>query len=278
MAFTDHCDVFASFHEDAFNRVLGHARRQRPSLFNYATAALAAEPGRLCQAIEAHPVVDWRANPRVTIVPLLPVPGTGYGLDFAVQLADLRLDFHPGDEFALPPDLGSLPAQRLALRVRVCGGLVCPPFDVVDRLVPPPDPPRAGNADATRPPRDQPQPPLQPLPGRELICFCLDAYVIAGMRIRTYSGKPWIEPFLQGFEIVDITPRGLEATLECYIQLVLRLAVLPRLRILLEMTPLDIIKDKLHLALAPMPTSPVLPNNPAIENDQLKAFIKVEVI
>ena len=46
---------------------------------------------------------------------------------------------------------------------------------------------------------------------------------------------------------------------------------------LLEMTPLDIIKDKVHLSLQPMPTGPDLPNNPAIEDDQLKAFVKVEV-
>ena len=48
MAFTDHCDIFASFQEDGFNRIVGYVQQQRPSLFNYATAQLAANPDKLC--------------------------------------------------------------------------------------------------------------------------------------------------------------------------------------------------------------------------------------
>lgn len=44
MAFTDNCNIFAAFHEDGFNRIVGHVRHQRPSLFNYATAGVAANP------------------------------------------------------------------------------------------------------------------------------------------------------------------------------------------------------------------------------------------
>lgn len=35
MAFTDSSDLFASFHEDGFNRLISHVMQQRPSLFNY---------------------------------------------------------------------------------------------------------------------------------------------------------------------------------------------------------------------------------------------------
>lgn len=274
MGFTDNCDVFASFHEDGVNRIIGHIRSQRPSLFNYATATLARDPQRLCVRIRAHPIVGIRGNPLVTIVDPLPIPGTDFGLDFALQLADLRVDFHPGDEFPLPPELNPLQPQRLAIRLRVCIGLGCPPNEIVDKLIPPP----VTRPNDQRKDRDRQPQPLRPLPFRELQCFCLDAYVTGGVRIRTYGGKPYLEPFLTGFEIVDIKPDGLESALECYIKLVLELSVLPGLRILLEAASFDLIKDKVKLVISAMPTSAALPNNPAIEDDQLKAFAKVEVI
>ena len=77
MAFTDNCDIFASFHEDGFNGIVGYVQQQRPSLFNYATAQLAANPQKLCQVINANPIVALRSNPLVTIVDLLPSPRHG---------------------------------------------------------------------------------------------------------------------------------------------------------------------------------------------------------
>ena len=41
MALTDHCDLFGAFHEEGFNRIVDHIRFQRPSMFNYATQAIA---------------------------------------------------------------------------------------------------------------------------------------------------------------------------------------------------------------------------------------------
>ena len=76
MGFTDNCDVFASFHEAGFNRIVGHVERQRPSLFNYATAGLATDTSRLCEVTRPHPIVGVRTNPLVTIVDPLPIPGT----------------------------------------------------------------------------------------------------------------------------------------------------------------------------------------------------------
>jgi hypothetical protein len=283
MGLTDNCDIFASFHEDGFNQIINHIRRQRPSLFNYATADIAKNSELLCKAITPHPIVFIRNNPLVTIVDPLPIPGTNYGVNFAVQLVELRIDFHPGDEFTLPPELNPpLKAQRLAIKLTLCGGIGCPPKDVVDQFIPiPEDPIQPGQ---TRPPNDRENVPLIPLPVRQLICFCLDAYAVGGVRIVTYNGKPYLEPFLDGIEIVDIKPTGLENSLECYVGLILRLKVLPGLRILLRHAPLnltqgapDLFPQPTNVTLSPMPVSAALPNNPAIEEDLLKVFIKAEV-
>lgn len=285
MAFTDNCSIFAAFHEDGFNRIIGYVREQRPSLFNYATADVAANPRLLCEAITAHPIVFKRGNPLVTIVDPLPIPGTQYGVNFAVQLTDLAIDFHPNDVFPLPRELDPLEKQRLAIKLRLCGGIGCPPRDLVDRLTPPPPDPNERPKDKPRDPgRPKEKDPLIPIPAGKLICFCLEAFVTGGVRIATYYGKPYLEPFLDGFEIVDITPKGLEDGMECYIRLVLQLSVLPGLRILLSHAPLNLTQSVPDLfvatdvALTPAPVSAAVPNNPAIEDDLLKVFINAEVI
>jgi hypothetical protein len=244
---------------------------------------VANNPKLLCKAIETHPIISIRNNPPVTIAELLPVPGTSYGVNFAVQLTELRLDFHPGDEFALPPELNPpLKAQRFAIKLSLCGGIGCPSKDRLDDLIPPPAEP--GKNDRPNEPRPREKEPLKPLPSEKLTCFCLDAYVTGGVRIATYNSKPYLEPFLEGFEIVDIRPEGLENSLECYLSLLLRLVVLPGLRILLQHAPLnltqgatDLFPQPTNVVLSPMPTSAALPNNPAIQEDQLKVFIRAEV-
>jgi hypothetical protein len=276
MPFTDQCDLFASFHEDGFNQIVRHARNQRPSLFNYGTQQVAGNPQLLCQVIDAHPIVAARNNPLLTIVEPLPVPGTEYGLNFAAQIVDLRVDFHPGGGIALPAELGpDLAEQRLALFVRLCAGIGCPPREIVDRLVPPPKLPTPRGREPQRDAREE-RPRLIPLPTRELTCFCLDVYATGGVRIRPYHGKPWLEPFLRDLEIVDIRPKGLEDALECYIRVLLQLTVLPGLRYLLEHKPLNIIKDKVKLRFVPTARPGDAPN-PAIEEDQIKAFITLEM-
>jgi hypothetical protein len=280
ISFTDNCDIFASFHEDGFNRIIGHVMSQRPSLFNYATADVANNQELLCSAIKPHPIVIVRKNPLVTIVDPLPIPGTNYGVNFAAQIVEVKIDFHPGNQFELPSELNPpLAVQKLGIKLRICAGIGCPPKDIIDKYIPPPPEP-----DKERPPRDE-QTPLIPLPVRQLNCFCLDAYATGGIRIATYYGKPYLEPFLDGFEIVDIKPDGMEESIECYAILVLRLSVLPGLRILLDNMILnltqgatDFFPTPINILISPMPASPALPNNPAIEDDQLKAFIKAEVI
>lgn len=280
MGFTDNCDIFASFHEDGFNQILSHIKSQRPSLFNYATADVAKNRELLCSAIEPHPIIFIRNNPLVTIMDPLPVPGTNYGVNFAVQIVEMKIDFHPGNQFNLPPELNPpLNVQRLGIKLRICGGIGCPGKDIIDQFIPLPEDPDKN------PNRQQEKVPLILLPVRQLTCFCLDAYATGGIRIVNYHGRPYLEPFLDGFEIVDIEPTGLENSIECYVVLTLKLSVLPGLRILLKEMPLnltqgapDLFPKPTNIVLSPTSVSPTLPNNPAIEEDLLKVFIKAEVI
>jgi len=282
MGYTDNCDIFASFHEDGFNQIITNVRKQRPSLFNYATVDVANNLELLCKAIETHPIVSIRNNPLVSIVEPLPIPGTSYGVNFAVQLVDLKIDFHPNDEFNLPPELNPpLEEQRLAIKLTLCGGMGCPPKDTIDELISPPEDPAKKQHD---PDRKQEKAPLIPLPTRRLTCFCLDALAIGGVRIVTYNDKPYLEPFIDGLEVVDIQPEGIENSLECYVGLMLKLAVLPGVRILLQHAPLnltqkatDFFPTATNVVLSPMPISTNLQHNPSIEKDQLKTFIKMEV-
>ena len=71
---------------------------QRPLLFNYATADVANNQKLLCSAIKPHPIVVLRKNPLVTIVNPLPIPGTNYGVNFAAQIVEAKIDFHPGNQ------------------------------------------------------------------------------------------------------------------------------------------------------------------------------------
>jgi hypothetical protein len=267
MAFTDHCDIFASFQEDGFNRIVGYVQQQRPSLFNYATVQLAANPDKLCQVIQANPIVGLRSNPLVHIVDLLPIPGTEFGADFAAQVSQVQIDFHPANLVTLPPELSPQKVQRLAIKVKLCGGIACPPDAVLDTLIPPPK-------ETADPPPDPPPPP-KPLPLGPLQCFCLDAFVTGGIRFKTYNDKIFAEPFLDGFEIVDISPAGLESSLECYAKIIMKLSVLPGLRIALDTMSFDLLQSVIHVKLLPV-VDPAVPNNPAIEDNQLKVFLKLE--
>ena len=97
MAFTDNCDLYGASHEDGINRVANHITQQRPSLFNYGTAFVAANPHLLCKPIKVAPDVDNFSNPHITVEDPLPVLGTSglIGLNFCFQITELEIDFYP---------------------------------------------------------------------------------------------------------------------------------------------------------------------------------------
>ena len=115
-------------------------------------------------------------------------------------------------------------------------------------------------------------PPIA-LPSRELTCFCIDFFAVGHLEQSTFAGKPVLIARLDGFEIVDLRPEGLENSLECYISALVRLTVLPRVNI--EISKVFPVADLFTVALALAPVSAALPNSPAIEDDQAKVFINL---
>lgn len=296
MAFTDHSDLFGAVHEQGINLVVQHIMRQRPSLFNYATAFFREHNDLLCVRIEADKKVLEAGNPLFDLQDPIPVLGTPIpvGLNWCLQLTHAQIDFHPGNIFELPAELGTLPEQRLALHFRACFGLDCPPEELIQEILPQIEllataeeqPSFAGIT--THVPRrgEGPRDPIV-LPTRKLRCFCLELFTVAHFEWGTIGNDPqqWLKVRLDGLEIVDLQPTPMEDTIECYVRTVLRLGVLPRLSLKMEKLILDITKlmqeqgievgQQINLEPAPVPAA--VPHNPAIEEDQLKVFINLTV-
>lgn len=293
MALTDNSDLYGAIHEEGINRVAQHIMRQRPSLFNYGTALVAATPELLCEKIDPAPAVIQKANPLITVEDPLPVLGTNgaVAVDFCFQLTEAQVDFHPGNVITLPPELSPpLGAQHFAINARVCGGLGCPSRDIVDAIPPPPPPEEEGKE---RPPTKDWERNISPsnpvsaavlvappeilpptvLPTKELRCFCLDLFVVGHIEVTGPVGNEELLGKVDGLEIVDIKPDGLENSLECYLNLLLQLVILPRVSFAIP----KMIFNILNLATITLSASTTVPNNPAIEDDQLKVFIDLGV-
>ena len=294
MAFTDRSDLFGAVHEAGINLVVRHIMRQRPSLFNYATAFFLQRPDLLCNRIEAIPDVVKAGNPLFSLEDPLPVLGTPIpiGLNFCAQFTDLEIDFHPNNVVHLPPELLPLPAQRLALWGKACVGLDCPSDDLIRELIPRMEILATAKSEgdfkrlAVFNPKDQPR-DIIVLPTQKLLCFCLELFAVLHLEWGTIgsSDQQWLKVRLDGLEIVDLQPTPMEDLIECYLKTVLRLGILPRMSISIEKMILDITKmlqDKgfevgEKITLEPAPLSAALPNNPAVEDDQLKVFINLNV-
>ena len=126
-------------HEDALNLLIHHIMRQRPSWFNYGSAAVAGNPKLWCLPIKPSRDVVTRMNPLMTVQdPLqLPLLGTPFSvaLDFCVQIAKLAIDFHPGGTIALPPQLAPpLATQHFAIAGKACASIGCPSDKLLDRV------------------------------------------------------------------------------------------------------------------------------------------------
>lgn len=269
MAFTDNCDLFAAVHEDGVNRVIQHIMRQRPSWFNYASADVAGNRELWCHAIDVTKDVIKFANPFFTVMPPFPVIGSDNPVvltGFCAQLTKALIDFHPGNTITLPAQLTPpLKPQRFSLQFTVCGGLVCPSDREIEQIP-------IGGSSVTGTfatvSHEQKYPPVV-VRGRP-ICFCLDVFVVGRFELtpnRFLLGK------VEGLEIVDIKPDRLEANLECYARMAVNIVLREKLAIALEALALSFpLLGMGTITLFPTPNPPV-PNNPAIEEDELKVFI-----
>lgn len=271
MALTDNSDLFVSIHEEGANRIGWHIMRQRPSLFNYATADVAANRKLWCEIPDFTTDVTKFGNPIFTVQPYLPVIGADsppVGLSFCAQVVRAQVDFHPSNIIGLPPELGSeLKEQQLAIELKICGSIGCPDPDVLDRI----PVSRSGAAG-----RDDKVPPQVPVPGK-MLCFCLDVFVTAHAAVEFINGEERLVGKVDGVEIVDVEPDGLEANMECYIRTAVTLFLRQKLAIALQTFFVDFPLFGLGtVSLSPTPNPPV-PHNPAIEEDQLKAFVTMTV-
>lgn len=268
MALTDNCNLFFSVNEGGANRIVGHIMNQRPSLFNYATADVAANRELWCKVPEFTADVPLFGNPIFTVLPFLPVIGADsppVGLGFCAQVTRAEIDFHPGDTIPLPPEL-KLDEQQFSIGLTICGGIGCPDPRLLERI--PVFRPDRGKEDQREKPREV------DVPGK-MNCFCLDVFVTAHFERETVVGTECLVGKVDGVEIVDVGPEGLESIMECYIRTVIVLFLRQKLSIPFETLFLDFPLLGLGSVLAfPTPTPPVA-HNPAVEEDQLKAFISL---
>lgn len=292
MAFTDHSDLYGAVHEEGINQVVRHLMRLRPSLFNYGTEFVARNPHLLCHQIETDPMVLARNNPLLTIEAPLPVLGTNglINLNYCVQLTDARIDFHRSNVIDLPPEIAEMPPQHFVLTAQACVGLGCPDprltqllerametvFDIitVEGLLAGQTPDFSDVGTTTHVPnRDKPTFNPITVPVDRLKCFCLSVYALCHIETRKVGNQFIFSPKLDKLEIVDLRPQEMEDMIECYVSQVIRLGLLPRIRIALE----KIVFDQLKIVNIGVKPAAGVPNNPAIEDDQLKVFVDMEV-
>lgn len=291
MAFTDNADLYGSVNETGINRLVRHIMRKRPSLFNYATSAIASNRELWCVPVDFDPIINdpffaskknsRQPNPIFTIENPLPIVGTfatygvQLGVNFAFQLTKAEIDLHPGRLFELPPELEPpLAEQHFAIRAVVCGGLGCPDKRILDAVKP--VQPQPGIAVNRRPEG------IVPLPTRKLDCFCLELFVVGHVEVVVTGANQQLLAKVDNLEIVDLRPEELESNVECYLNLLLQLVVLPRVNTAVEKLILDIFQTlkKAPFTIIPSiaPKPPAIPNNPAIEDDQLKLFVDLQVL
>lgn len=290
MGFTDFSDLFGAVHEAGINLIVNHMMTQRPSLFNYGTQTFVSNPSRMCSPINAHWMVKKRGNPIVTLQQPLPIIGAAgaIGLNYCFQLVQFQVDFHPSNVFTLPTELAPpLDPQQVGLKIRVCGAIDCPErsmsesfgeiigdtFGTVIHL--------SGETEVhsgTLPwdPKQTGVVAIHANPTNAPLCFCLDVFATAHMEVTGSGNDRKLGIKLDGLEIVDISPSGLESSLECYLINVLRVGILPRMRVALDTLVFEIGKT-IKLSVGATPISGNVPFNPSVDNDQVKVFINVGV-
>ena len=272
MAFTDNCDLYAAVHEDGVNQVIRHIMRQRPSLFNYGTADVAGNREMWCSQVQFTKDVTKYFNPIFSVQPPIPVIGADsppVGLGFCVQLTKAQIDFHPGNVISLPSELSPpLKEQHFALQLQVCGAIECPSSKDIDGI-----PVQGPNQPATGVHESGPPVVLR----GQLNCFCLDVFVVGHFERALIAGHESLLGKVDDMDIVDIKPDALEANIICYLRTA---CVVFREKLAIPLSTLALSFPLFGLAtvtLSPTPNPPV-PNNPAVEDNQVKVFITMTVI
>jgi hypothetical protein len=258
MPFTDRSDIYIALNEAGINRAIRHVMRQRPSLFNYATARVIGQPDLWCRPIDVHPVVTARGNPVFTEVPAVPILGTrdGYAVDAVAQLGQAAVDLSPVNVLAPPAELGPLPRNSLAAMAEFSAALGCP-----------------SELPVPRPPTRLAAPARVVLGPGAMTCFTLQVFGFGRAAFTGAPGDEHIQARLLEFDTVEISPQGLEDAIDCYVRMVVQLGILPQLAI----PTIRFAKDLLGLVHVVIEPSTAVPENPLIEEDELKVFLAAAV-
>jgi len=280
-------DIYGAISDSAANRVIQFLMTWRPSLFNYVAPSQYAHfdpPGHfvgveerwlVCNRVNWPPGVDHNTFPRYTRAEPLKIKGVpGGGIPYCAQITQARIDFQPSNAVTLPAELSPpLAAQQFALWASVSAGIGCPSDALIDALL---------NMKFYTHGKFQPYYDAfdkLTLDVKSLICFSLELFVTGHLYTQVQPGTtnpPVTEIRIarDGVEVKDLLPAGLEEAVECYIQMVIRGYVLPQLVLALE----PIVMNELGLNWTISPTLTAgLPNNPAVEQNELRVWLDVDI-
>jgi hypothetical protein len=269
MGYTDHCDLYGAVGEAGVNRAINDIMRQRPSMFNYATQDIAQDPELWCALVPYTQDVTNYGNPLFTVVDPIPILGADAppaSVGFCAQLTKAEVDFYPGNTIPLPPELNPpLADQHFSLLLRLCGGIECPSPDSIGRI------PAGGlnNQDAKLIPIT--------LQGR-LNCFCLDVVAIGHIGRVSVLGVPSLLSQVDAIDVVGVGPEGLEANMVCYLKTTVNVVLREKLTIAIETLMLSFSLFGLGTVTLAPTDDPPIPHNPAVEDDQVKAFMTMTIV
>lgn len=268
MAFTANCDLYGAVLDAGANRAISLVMAERPSLFNYATSDVVADPKLWCAEVPHTVDVTNHSNPLFTTVQPLPLLGSSdptVSIGFCAQVTSAQVDFSPENIIAIPPGLQSgLPAQQLALQLKICGAIECPTPDEINQV------PAGGQFS------DQGQKGSQSITLRgSLNCFCLDVLAIGTVTRLSVAGVPSLLAQVTKVDIVGLEPQGLAANLACYVKTTINVVLREKLTIAIKTLMLSFsLFDITTVTLEPTPNPPIA-DNPAIDDNQLKAFMTI---
>jgi hypothetical protein len=232
----------------------------------------------------------------------LPVLGTDdlVALDYCIQVVEMAVDFAPTDlDLDTGDDVGLvLGPQQFAASVTVCAGLACPDDDEYDEILTQLQELRDRYGDELDDPdlRTELGLPIVPEP-EALHCFCLRVSLVGSVELVERGAVSPVLVIEQSPRLVidDLWlasldeqklsfPRGMTQSLECYLHSFVQLGLLPTLSATLE----EVIPKTLEMEFivfnleatrmtVSLPTLDGVPNNPALEDDQFKLYVDVDL-
>jgi hypothetical protein len=289
-------DLYVALEEQAIRCIVETVMLQRPSLFNYATPGFIQHPELMYTHIAVHPAVQARNNPLITVLKQpLPVFGTRmfeemnqpppengqeqpklpdyYSLNYFAQVTSVQVDFSPGNVIAMPPELPALPDQHFAFRLAVAAGVGFPSAEM----------------DLSRRPSTEILPALAPI---QSVCKFPMEVVLTGYVSRSADVEKLLDIGVDGFEIVDLQPSGLECIIESYVKMEAQQVIIPQLLtylraelpglilpIVMQQKPGSPVTLPHAVKVTLTPVSQVIPRNPAFQSDAVQTYAHlVEIV